>query len=181
MYLEGPQNTYITWAKIIWHKPLFYNKILKILCNVLNIVLKVKNRMIIWVQNCCKCIDCLLSRSGFPGGSAGKESCNAADLGSVPGLGRSPGEGKGCPLQYSDLENSTDYIVHRVRKSRTLLSDFPFPFYPQDRMAARELSHHQRASDCISLAQKKYSSTEFIAFHTLVKSKNHKSRIICSH
>ena len=45
--------------------------------------------------------------SGFPCGSAGKEStCNAGDLGSIPGLGRSPGEGKGYPLQYSDLENS---------------------------------------------------------------------------
>ena len=44
---------------------------------------------------------------GFPGGSAGKESaCNVGDLGSVPGLGRSPGEGKGYPLQYSGLENS---------------------------------------------------------------------------
>ena len=48
-------------------------------------------------------------------GSAGKEpSCNVGDLGSVPGLGRSPGEGKGCPLQYSGLENCVDYIVHRV-------------------------------------------------------------------
>ena len=46
---------------------------------------------------------------GFPGGSAGKESvCNVGDLGSIPGLGRSPGEGKGCPLQYSGLENSMD-------------------------------------------------------------------------
>ena len=44
---------------------------------------------------------------GFPGGSAGKESaCNAGDLGLIPGLGRSPGEGKGYPLQYSGLENS---------------------------------------------------------------------------
>ena len=48
---------------------------------------------------------------GFPGGSAGKEStCNVGDLGSIPGLGRSPGEGKGYPLQYSGLENSPDYI-----------------------------------------------------------------------
>ena len=46
---------------------------------------------------------------GFPGGSAGKEStCNAGDLGSIPVLGRSPGEGKGYPLQYSGLENSQD-------------------------------------------------------------------------
>ena len=48
---------------------------------------------------------------GFPGGSAGKESaCNVGDLGSIPGLGRYPGEGKGYPLQYSGLENSMDYI-----------------------------------------------------------------------
>jgi len=48
---------------------------------------------------------------GFPYGSAGKEStCNVGDLGSIPGLGRSPGEGKGCPLQYSGLENPMDYI-----------------------------------------------------------------------
>ena len=46
---------------------------------------------------------------GFPCGSACKESaCNAGDLGSIPGLGRSPGEGKGYPLQYSGLENSMD-------------------------------------------------------------------------
>ena len=43
---------------------------------------------------------------GFPGGSEGKASaCSAADLGSIPGLGRSPGEGNGNPLQYSCLEN----------------------------------------------------------------------------
>ena len=64
---------------------------------------------------------------GFPGGSTGKESaCSAGDLGSVPGLGRSPGEGKGYPLQYSGLENSRDYIVHGVTKSRTRLSNFHF-------------------------------------------------------
>ena len=49
---------------------------------------------------------------GFPCDSAGKEStCNVGDLGSIPGLGRSPGEGKGYPLQYSGLENSMDCIV----------------------------------------------------------------------
>ena len=48
---------------------------------------------------------------GFPGGSAGKESaCSVGGLGSIPRLGRSPGEGKGYPLQYSGLENSMDYI-----------------------------------------------------------------------
>ena len=64
---------------------------------------------------------------GFPCGSAGKEStCNAGDLGSVPELGRSPGEGKGYPLQYSGLENSMDHIVHGVAESQTQLSDFHF-------------------------------------------------------
>ena len=62
---------------------------------------------------------------GLPGGSAGKESvCNAGDLGSIPGLGRSPGEGNGHPLQYSGLENSMDCVVHGVTKSRTWLSNF---------------------------------------------------------
>ena len=57
---------------------------------------------------------------GFPGGSAGKESaCNEEDSGSIYGLGRSPGEGIGYPLQYSGLENSTDCIVHRVAKRWT--------------------------------------------------------------
>ena len=63
----------------------------------------------------------------FPGGSAGKESaCDAGDLGLIPGLGRSPREGTGSPLQYSGLENSMDCIVHGVSKSQTQLSDFHF-------------------------------------------------------
>ena len=54
---------------------------------------------------------------GFPCGSAGKESArNAGDQGSIPGSGRSAGEGKGYPLQYSGLENSMDYTVHGGRK-----------------------------------------------------------------
>ena len=65
---------------------------------------------------------------GFPGGSAGKESAyNAGDQGSIPGLGRSPGEGNSCLLQYSDLENSLDCTVYGVAKSRMQLSDFHFP------------------------------------------------------
>ena len=57
---------------------------------------------------------------GFSDGSAGKEpACTAGDLDSIPGLGRSPGEGKGYPLQYSSLENSMDCIVHVVAKSQT--------------------------------------------------------------
>ena len=57
---------------------------------------------------------------GFPGGSDGEEStCNVVDLGLIPGLGRSPGEGNGYPLQYSGLENSMDYRVHRIAESDT--------------------------------------------------------------
>ena len=60
-------------------------------------------------------------------GLADKESaCNVGDLGLIPGLGRSPGEGKGYPLQYSGLENSMDSIILGVTKSRTWLSDFHF-------------------------------------------------------
>ena len=61
------------------------------------------------------------------GGSAGEESaCNAGDPGSIPGLGRSPGEGKGHPLQDSGLENSVERIACGVVKSRTRLSDCRF-------------------------------------------------------
>ena len=66
---------------------------------------------------------------GFPCGAAGKESaCNVGDLGSIPGLGRSPGEGKGYPRQYSGLKDSMDSIFHGVAKSRTQLSNFHFHF-----------------------------------------------------
>ena len=62
---------------------------------------------------------------GFPGDSAGKEStCNAGDLGLIPGLGRSPGEGNGYPLQYSGLENPMDHTVHGVANSWTQPSHF---------------------------------------------------------
>ena len=57
---------------------------------------------------------------GFPCGSAGKESTyNTGDLGLIPGLGRSPGEGDSYPLRYSGLENSIDRIAHGVTKSQT--------------------------------------------------------------
>ena len=73
---------------------------------------------------------------GFPGGSDGKTSaCSAEDPGSIPGSGRSPGEGNGNPLQYSCLENSMDggawwATVHGVAKSWTQLSDFTFRCVP---------------------------------------------------
>ena len=66
---------------------------------------------------------------GFPCGSAGKESaCNAGNLGLIPELGTSPGEGRGYPLQYSGLENSIDCVTQGVTKSQTQLSDFHFHF-----------------------------------------------------
>ena len=62
---------------------------------------------------------------GFPPGSAGKQfACNVGDLGPIPGLGRSPGEGKGYPLKYSGLENFIGCRVHGVAKSQTQLSLF---------------------------------------------------------
>ena len=73
------------------------------------------------VEGCC-----------FPDGSDGKASaCSAGDLGSIPGLGRSPGEGNGNPLQHPCLENRMDRgawwaTVHRVSRSQTRLSDLTF-------------------------------------------------------
>ena len=72
---------------------------------------------------------------GFPGGLEGKASaCNAGDPGSIPGSGRSPGEGNGTPLQYSCLENPMDggawkTTVHGVTEVRTRLSNFTFIFH----------------------------------------------------
>ena len=77
----------------------------------------------------CYMISLFITAWGFPGGSDCKESaCNAGNLGSIPGLGRSPGEGHGNPLKYSCRENPMDRgalraIVHGVTKSQTRLSD----------------------------------------------------------
>ena len=87
-----------------------------------------------WVRKICWRRDRLPTPVflGFPCGSAGKESaCNAGDLGLIPGLGSSSGEGNGYPLQYSCLENSMDRgtwraTVHSVAKSWTQLSDYHF-------------------------------------------------------
>ena len=89
-----------------------------------------------WLRKtCCPVTGCGVIRhsSGyFPGGSDGKASAyNVGDLGSVPGSGRSPGEGNGNPLQYSCLENPMDWgawwaTVHGVAKSWTQLNDFTF-------------------------------------------------------
>ena len=66
---------------------------------------------------------------GFPCGSAGEESaCNMGDLGFIPRLGRSSGEGEGYPTHYSGLENSMDYIILGVAKSWTRLRNFHFHY-----------------------------------------------------
>ena len=73
-------------------------------------------------------------------GSGGKESaCNVGDLGSIPGLGRSPGEGKGYPLQYSGLENSMDCIVHGVAES-DVTEQLPLYFRPSKYCLSHNLS-----------------------------------------
>ena len=81
-----------------------------------------------WRGNCILKMRILCSHPcslRFPCGSAGKESAwNAGDLSLIPGLGRSPGEGKGYPFQYSGLENSFGCIIHGVTKSQTQLRDF---------------------------------------------------------
>ena len=75
------------------------------------------------------------------GGSDGKESaCNTGDLGLIPGLGRSPREWKGYPLQYSGLENSMDCRVHGVAKSQTQLSDFHYLSFMCNQVGLRK--HH---------------------------------------
>ena len=69
-------------------------------------------------------------KPGFPCGSACKEcACNAGDLVSIPGWGRSPGEGKGYSLQYSGLEKSMGCIIYGIPKSLTRLSDFHYHYY----------------------------------------------------
>ena len=85
---------------------------------------------------------------GFPGDSAGKESyCDMGDLGLIPGLGRSPGEVKGYPLQYSGLENYMDCIVHGVAKSQTRLSNFHFTEF---RMASSYHPYLDMRKDSVS-------------------------------
>ena len=80
----------------------------------------------------------LVLMMGFPGSSAGKEStCSVGDPSLIPGFRRSPGEGNGCPLQYSDLENSMDCIAHGTTKSGTWWSDFHFHFSPDDNLLLR--------------------------------------------
>ena len=90
-------------------------------------VCEINRRRLLYIEREWISSRVLLHSTGFPGGSVGKESaCSAGDLNLIPGLGRSPGEGKGCPLHYSGLKNSINCMVHGVEKSRTRLSDFHF-------------------------------------------------------
>ena len=83
-----------------------------------------------------------MSFMGFPCGSPGKEStCNVGDLDPIPGLGRSPGEGNSYPFQYPGLENSVDYIVHRVAQNRTQLSDFHCAFYDSAKIVRYKVAY----------------------------------------
>ena len=87
------------------------------------------NRLEVWDLDDRRAVE------SFPGGSDGQESaCNEGDQGSILGLGRSAGEGKGYPLQYSGLENSMDReawqaTVHGVAKHQTRLNSFHFRFH----------------------------------------------------
>ena len=111
-------------------------------CNSFNPVIswKYNRRILVWNNQ----------GKVFLGGSAGKESaCNAGDLGLIPGLGRSPGEGNGYPLQYSALENFMDCIVHGVLKSWRRLSDF---YTHRQAWAGQRTGNSREHSDCLILS-----------------------------
>ena len=99
---------------------------------------------------------------GFPCGTADKESaCNVGYVVSISGLGRSPGEGKGYPLQYSGLESSMDSIVHVFAKSRTWQSDFHFHFFLGSNItAAGDCSHEIKS--CLLLGRKAVTNLDSI-------------------
>ena len=99
---------------------------------------------------------------GFPDSSVDKESpCNTGNPGLIPGLGRSPGEGKGYPLQYSGLENSRDCIVHGVAKSWTRLSNFDHELASLDYSSNPGKQHP--TSLCYNLTYKKTDNSVFKA------------------
>ena len=113
----------------------------------------------------------------FPCGPAGKETaCNAGDLGSIPGLGRSPGEEKGYPFQYSGLENSMDCIIHGVTDSWTQLSLFHFSELPKiNKIIFKKIfKYHDEARDKAEESEKFISLTAFSPhFHSALDSTKH--------
>ena len=108
--------------------------------------------------------------SGFPGSSEVKASaCNAGDPGSIPGSGRSSGEGNGNPLQYCCLGNPMDreawwLTVHGVAKSQTWLSDFTFTFHSK-------LNMHQSGPVILQI----YGLTQTMEYHTYFPSSHQSS------
>ena len=101
----------------------------------------------------------------FPGGSDSKEStCNAGDLGSIPGLGRSPGEGDGNPLKYSGLENSMQSMgSQRVRHN----FHFHYHFHPQFISVAQSPRHFVTPWTAAHQASISSTSSEFTQTHVL--------------
>ena len=105
-----------------------------------------------WVEKISWRRDRLPSPVFFPCGSAGKESaCNVGDLGLIPGLGRSPGEGIGYPFQYSALENSMDCIVYGIAESQTQSTDIPFHFPQTLEQGLDSLEWYVCAQSCPTL------------------------------
>ena len=104
---------------------------------------------------------------GFSGGSAGKESARSAgDLGSIPGLGISPREGKSNPLQYSGLENSMDCIVHGLTKSRTGLSEWlSLSYFTSEFCSSRSRRHFQLENCNLVPPHSDYYDTVSLFFH----------------
>ena len=111
---------------------------------------------------------------GFPGGSNGKEStCYVGDLGSIPGLGRFPGEGNNYPLQCSGLENSTDrgawqVTVHGVTKSWTWLRNFQDDYKALFFINMKKVPLHKSIWRCLLLNFQ--NMVKFVHFNQTYKS-----------
>ena len=88
---------------------------------------------------------------GFPGGPAGKESaCNTGELASIPGLGRSPGEGKGYPLQCFGLKNSMDCIVHGGRKELDMTEQLSLTYIQKSAQISQQFDESCKLSQSVS-------------------------------
>ena len=99
---------------------------------------------------------------GFPCGSAGKESaCNVGDLGSIPGLGRSPRERKGYPLQYSGLKSPVDYSPQGRKESDTI---FTFNFQTALKLKRSQSVSHSVMSDSLRPMEFYSRILEWVAF-----------------